>query len=253
MKPSTQYTPQKTISILCVGNPGTGKTRLMFSLPRPGILDVDLNMGSAIRVAPNKSFMFSQPVYDDKGIELPKAQRWPNAVKETKLLIASPDTESICIDGLTTLSEWLLEYAEAKLIEAGINVKKEYLAKYQNFINLMTEYITMLRIGGKYVYVTCHQTADKNDISGAWYYNLAIPGQLKDRLGGLFSDVWGTGTTVVGDSVKYFVSTRPTNMHVALKTSFDLPPKFDVTDKKPEEIWSTLSPLLSYEKPAPKP
>ena len=109
----------------------------------------------------------------------------------------------------------------------------------------MTKYITMLRIGGKVVFVTVHQTADQNDLTKSWYYALAIPGQLKDTLGGLFTDVWGTSTTTVGEKVSYLVNTRPTNLHVGLKTSFDLLPKFDVTDKLPDIIWSTIFPNLS--------
>lgn len=245
MKSSADYKPSHSIAILCVGNPGTGKTRLMMSLPTPGILDNDLNLNSAVRVSGGKKFFFTQPSMDDNGKEIPEHLRWLAVEKEVKAMILHPEIQSICIDGLTALSRWCLAYAEHQLIAAGINVKKEYLSKYANFINLMTNFVNMCRIGGKIVFMSCHQTADKNDLTGAWYYNLSIPGQLKDNLGGLFTDVWGTSTQTLGDDVKYFINTRPTNLHVALKTSFDLAPKIDVTNKSPDAIWRELEPKLS--------
>lgn len=269
MKSSVTFQPTKHIAILCVGNPGTGKTRLMFGFPAPGIIDCDLNLNSAVRVAGNKQFWFAQPsiLADDAevafvnkciptsplqlkiGDEVPLDRRWLVVEKEVKAMLLNPEIKTICIDGLTVLSRWLLEYCEAELIRAGINIKKEYLAKFQNFITIMTKFITMLRIGGKYVFVTVHQTADQNDLTKAWYYSLAIPGQLKDTLGGLFTDVWGTSTAIIGDDVKYFINTRPTNLHVALKTSFDMLPKYDITNKSPSDIWTTLSPKLSFNLP----
>lgn len=245
----------------------------MMALPTPGIIDCDLNLNSAVRVSAGKTFFYAQPSIADAdtaeflnkkyppsplypllrlspGDEVPEEYRWPLVEREVKAMLTNPEIKSICIDGLTVLSRWLLTYAEMELIRGGINVKKEYLAKFQNFIVLMTKFVSLCRVGGKTVFMTCHQTADKNELTGAWYYNLAIPGQLKDNLGGLFTDVWGTSTQVLGDDVKYFINTRPTNLHVALKTSFDLAARIDVTNKTPQEVWSMLEPKLSvYNKP----
>lgn len=251
MKPSTSLPPNPPAAILCVGNPGTGKTRLMFSLPTPGIIDCDQNLNSAVRIAGNKKFFYAQPAVDEKtGLEVPEELRWPIIEREVKAMILNPEIKTICIDGLTVMSRWLLTYAEHELIKAGVNVKKEYLGKFQNFITLMTKFVSLCRVGGKTVFMTCHQTADKNDLTGAWYYNLSIPGQLKDNLGALFTDVWGTSTQVAGDNVDYFINTRPTNLHVALKTSLDLDPKIKVTGLKPDQIWSLLEPRLFPAAPA---
>lgn len=252
MKSSDEFIPDKKPAILAVGHPKVGKTRLMLSLPVPGIIDADNNLHSAIRVAAGKKFFVSQPMIDDKGAEVPELDRWKNITNEVVKMMAHPDIKSICIDGLTNISQWGLAHAEQELIRAGINVKKEYLAKYQAFIPLLSNLIMKIRLSNKLVFVTCHQTFETNDLTKAVYYSLAIPGQLKDRLGGMFTDVWGLSTQTLGDEVKYLINTRPTNVHVHLGTSYDLPPKLDVTGKNPADIWALLEPKLSIHAPNAK-
>ncbi len=249
--------PSRDLAVLVVGNPGTGKSRLGFAWANPGILDIDLNLESALRVSPGKKYKYSQPLLEVKLPEQSPAEDmeqhrwrcssllWTHAMKESKLLVTDPGTDCLFADGLTKLAEWGLDHCRWKLQEAGINLKKEYLAPYASFIPLLSGYITTMRMSRKPIIFTVHQTVDQVDITKAWYYSLAIPGQLKDRLGGLFTDVWGTSTETVGDCVSYFINTRPTNLHVGLKTSQNLEPKINVTGKTPGEIRTILAPFLS--------
>lgn len=248
MKSSLDFKPNSSVAILSVADPGSGKTRLGMSLPTPGILDCDGNLSSAVRVANGKKFFFSQPFITDDGKEVPEVERWPLAVKQTKELLLSKDTESFFLDGLGNLCRWGLIYAEDQLVRASINTKKEYLAKYMSFIPLLTNYITMLRIPGKLVMVSVHQTMDKDELTGSIRYELDIPGRLKNTLGGQFTDVWGLSSIADPGSkvgAKYLVRTKPSGYHVNLKTSLDLEPSVDVTGKTPQEIWALLSPKLS--------
>jgi AAA domain len=245
MKSSTSYSSLTSVSILCVGEPKSGKTRLMMSFPTPGIIDVDLNLNSAVRVANGKEFYFSQPSIDEKtSLEVPIEKRWPIVVEETKKMILDPNIKTICVDGLTILSDWLLAYCEAELVKGGINIQKEYMAKYQRYGIIMPQYISMLRSSGKLIFVTCHQLMDKEEGTGRVRYFLALPGQLKDRLGGFFNDVWAMSSTPAGASVKYEIRTKPTGFHVNLGTSLDLLPSIDITNKSLEETWGMLSAKL---------
>lgn len=249
MIPSTSYRPDHSWAILGVGEPKSGKSCFGMSLPDPGIIDCDGNLAAAARRAPNKKFFISQPFTTDEGVEVPEADRWLRCEKETKLLLAHPETKSIWVDGLSNLCRWGLIYAEAELVRAGINVKKEYLAKYQAFIPLLSRYITMLRIPKKIVYVTSHQTIVEDETTKQVRYKLDIPGRLADTLGGQFTDVLGFSSianpadTKIG--ARFFVRTKPTGFHVNLGTSLDLEPSIDVTGKSPADIWSIFSPKLS--------
>ena len=254
MKSSTQFKPQTNVAVLNVGDPGSGKTRLAMAFPRPGILDCDGNLTSAVRVSNGKEFYYSQPFKTDDDKEVPEVDRWNRAVSETKLLLTSPNVDTFVLDGLSNLCRWGLVHTENELTKAGINIKKEYLAKYQSFIPLLSNFITMLRIPGKYVVVNVHQLMEKDELSGAIRYYLDIPGRLAGTLGGQFTDVWGMASIADPGSkvgAKYSVRTKPSGFHVNLKTSLDLEPSIDITGKNPSEIWAILEPKLSVNvKPA---
>lgn len=257
MKPSSDFIPQQNSAILSVGDPGSGKTRLAFAFPDPAILDCDGNMTSAVRVSPGKKFWFSQPFQTDDGKEVPVLERWNRATSESLLMLKHAESKSFILDGLSNLCRWGLVHAENQLILGGLNVKKEYLAKYAAFIPLLTNFITQIRLSKKYVYVTVHQVMEKDELSGTIRYILDIPGRLAQNLGGQFTDTWGTFSIADPGSkigAKYFIKTKPSGYHVNLKTSLDTEPSIDITGKNPQEIWAVLEPKLSINQPiTPKP
>lgn len=253
MKSSTDFVVNKSRAFLCVAEPKSGKSRLGFAFPYPGILDCDDNLAGAIETEPTKPFLVSQPFMTDDGKEVPELERWPRAVSESKAMLLDPRTQSFVLDGLSNLCRWGLIYAENELIKAGINVKKEYLAKYQAFIPLLTNYITMIRIPKKPIVVNVHQTLDKDELSGKIRYKLDIPGRLADTLGGMFTDVIAMDSVPDPGSkigAKYYIRTKPTGYHPNLGTSMNLEPSIDVTGKTPSQIWALLAPKLSTAAPA---
>lgn len=248
MKPSTSYSPSSAVAILCTGDPKSGKTRLAMSMPDPGILDCDGNLASAVRVATGKKFFYSEGFKTDLGKEIPEVERWTHCMNESKALLTHPETKSFIVDGLSNLCRWGLIHAENELVKAGINIKKEYLAKYQSFIPLLSNFLTTIRIPGKLVLVNVHQIAEKEELTGRIAYKLDIPGRLADTLGGQFTDVWAMSSTADPGSkigAKYAIRTKPTGLHINLGTSLDLEPSIDITGKSPQEIWSILQPKLS--------
>lgn len=251
MKSSKDYKPNSNVAVLIVGDPGSGKTRLGMAVPRPAILDCDGNLRSALRLDPSKEFVISTGFLKDDGTEVPIEQRWTHCTNEVKLLLKSMlkgEADCFFLDGLSNLCRWGLIHAEKKLEEAGINVRKEYLAKYQSFIPLLTDFITTIRIPQKPVFVTVHQVTDKDEFGRMRYY-LDIPGRLAETLGGQFTDVWGMFSTPDPTNAKtlskYEIRTRPSGYHVNLKTSSDFEPAINITDKSLGEIWKTLEGKLS--------
>lgn len=248
MKTGTSYKPSSNVAVLVVGDPGSGKTRLVMSVPDPGILDCDGNLNSAIRVSGGKKFFYAEGFRDDSGKEVPEVERWNHCVTQMKALLTHPEVKSFVLDGLSNLARWGLLHTENELVKAGINIKKEYLAKYQSFIPLMSNFLTTIRVPGKPVFVTVHQATDKDEMGRMRYY-LDIPGRLSETLGGQFTDVWGMSSTPdpqnVKTQAKYEIRTKPSGYHVNLKTSLDMAPSVNITDMSPAQIWTLLEPKLS--------
>lgn len=48
---------------------------------------------------------------------------------------------------------------------------------------------------------------------------------------------------------KFEIKTKPTGFHINLKTSLDLEPAINITDKSMADIWKILEPKLSYNLP----
>lgn len=243
MKPSTAYNTKQNFSLLLVGEQKSGKTNIMFAFPDPYILDCDRNLARAVRFAKDKKFFFDDPYADDKGIEVPEATRWTNAVKGLKEAAKSPDIKSICIDGLAALADMLIAHIMAEALKSeGKKLDRLRIQDYQPLKTLLTSLIMGLRSTGKYIVVTSHQKADKDELTGRLRYTLNIPGSLSENFGGFFSDVWAAVSRPGASGTVYELHTKPTGFHVNLGTSLALDAKpLDITNKSPDDIWKLLN------------
>jgi len=264
VKDSTSFLTTGNLAVLVVGEPKSGKSSLELAFPDPGIIDIDMNLASAVRRlgAQRKPFKYTQPAViegaEGSTIIRPPAARWGHTVAETKALIADPSVKTIVVDSLGGLSQYLIDHilneatlsGTSKVKTAGMipgeRVAQMEIQHYGDFARLMRMYVTMVRSSGKYFVMTSHQSGDTDEVTKAIRYVLAIPGQLKDTLGGLFTDVWATSVTPYGLGLhKYEIRTKPTGFHVALGASFPIDAAIDVTNKTPQEIWGILEPKIS--------
>lgn len=253
IKSNTDYSINPALAVLLVGDPKTGKTCVALSFPDPFILDVDLNLASAVRVAKGKPFKYSQPAIDvgvtidQTGKTMNAEKVWNAAMSDLKAAAADPTVKTIVIDGLTKLADYAVEHILAEVAKMeGKPIQTLRIQDYGRFMSLYQRLISFLRATNKYIVCTSHQTNSKNEITGAMHYALAIPGQLKDTFGGFFTDTWATSATPMpGNKTKYEIRTRPTGFHVALGTSVrSLDAALDVTDKDPIGVWAILEPKL---------
>lgn len=265
MKDSSAFLTSGALSVLVVGEPKSGHTSLGMAFPGLGIIDIDHNLASAVRrFGPNKpKFKYTQPALLDDGKPRPLGERWVQTVNETRALISDPEVQTILVDGLGGLSQFLIDHILKSAVDSGtasaktkapafdtIDVSKRVaqmeIQHYGDFARLLRMYVMMVRSSGKYFIMTSHQTGDTDEVTKAIRYVLAIPGQLKDTLGGLFTDVWATSVTPFGlGQHRYEIRTKPTGFHVALGASFPVESAIDVTGKSPQEIWGILEPKIT--------
>lgn len=251
MKSSSSYTIASSLAVLLVGDQKTGKTNVAMAFPDPYFLNVDRNLDSAVRVAGDKRFFYDDPTVEEingKEVRVEDHLVYPRAMELLKRAAISPEVRTLVIDSASTLSLFMASHvlAEVSRME-GKKVERLRIQDYGSILSLFQRHITMLRSSGKIVIVTSHQTYDKDEMTGALNYTLAIPGQMKFNFGAFFTDVWGM-TAEPGPQGKtdYRIRTRPTGRHVALGTSVrTMPADIKITDLTPSEVWSKhLSPML---------
>lgn len=256
MKDSTSYRVGKNLAILLVGDQKTGKTNLAAAFPNPYFLDLDKNLDSAVRVLGTKKFWYDTPANDAAGNAVPSEKVYADSMTFLKAAAVHPEIETIVIDSLSTLTIHMCEHilAEASRIERK-TIDKLRIQDYGSVLSLLQRLVAFLRATNKLIVVTSHQSWDKDDVTGAIRYTLAVPGQMKHNLGAFFTDVWGTQVEQIGGGkVRYIVRTQPTGFHVALGTSIrTMPSTIDITNKSPAEVWTTLAPLIGYLPPSPSP
>ena len=251
MKPSTAFSTTANFALLIVGEPKAGKSGLLLSFPDLGIIDWDLNLASAVRRDPTKKFVYSQPSTTDDGKQRPHQDQWLYAVKETQAMLADPTIRTIGVDGLGLMAQALCAHitneaqksGASKVKTVGLNnevIPGMEIQHYNDLARLLRAYIMLVRSSGKNLVVTSHQSAEKDEVTKAFKYSLAIPGQSKDTLGGCFTDVWAMSAEPVGLEVKYKIRTRPTGMHIALGASFPIDSAIDVTGKSPTQVGEIL-------------
>lgn len=247
MKSSTTSSPGNP-AILLVGNPKSGKTCVAASFPRPYFLEIDNNLDSALRVCTGKEIKYDTPTTEVKTA----GEVWKKSLELLKIAMADPTIDTIVVDSLTTLSEYMCAWCIAEHVrmgdtdKAGKKIEAMTIPDYGKLLTMFRGLIFDLRSTGKYVICTVHKTSWTDEDTKVTHHTLALPGQAKDTLAGVFTDALGcVAEQIPGAKMKYSLRTVPLALWPPLGTSIrTLPHNIDFTDKKPGEIWPILAPFL---------
>lgn len=247
MKSSTTSTPGNP-AILLVGPPKAGKTCFAASFPRPYFLQVDNNLDSALRVTVGKEIKYDLPTTEVKT----PGEVWKKCLEQLKAAMADPTIDTIVVDSLTVLSEYMCAWCIAEHVRMGDTdgkgkpITTMTIPDYGKLLTMFRGLIFDLRSTGKYIICTVHKTSWTDEDTKVTHHTLALPGQAKDTLGGLFTDVIGcVAEQIPGGKMRYSLRTVPLSQWPPLGTSVrTLPHNIDITDKKPAEIWAAFAPMI---------
>jgi hypothetical protein len=250
MKSSSQLESKRQLALLLVGSPGSGKTTLALQFPKPYIFDCDGNLQGpdAYLKRQNRSqpFFYDSAYRDDDGKPIAPFQRYQHFERCMARAAADPNIETIVVDSLTGFTEIVrddilrqrpnnpaLGKAAIMVSEANRGMNPLMMQEWDSFAFYFRNLVTQMRtLQNKTFILTAHQEQVQNEADKVFYECLAIAGNSRYKLSGLFTDTWQTFVSASGwgDSAKTerkirTIASGQSDMK-GNKTSLDLPNVF---------------------------
>lgn len=233
----------KHFSCLLIGPPGSGKTTASSTAPPPILfLDCDnkLHKMENIKDKMGRGEIIQWAI-DDPLSEITLARLAGIDTKPgTKVAIPRPKGYMRLAEMIQSLVEndCMIEY-EGKKVRVNTVVLDSYTSMNEHLkrllmaanststmtlplygvalINYETINNTLLRLKANVIFI-CHEKVDKDELSGKISYLPLIDGQMKDKIGKDFEEVYYLEKTVRGDKVSYEMMTVGNSMK-ACRTS----------------------------------
>ena len=232
------------LRLLLQGSPGTGKTAMACQLPGAYVIDVDVNLGGALRFLKERGLHL--PIgYDvldrnEAGALVPMKERYQRL---NTLLIAAqsnPLVETIIIDSATTFADVLI--AEVLRMQGKEKMTKQEWGFFGNAGRHLFNVLASMR---KHIVFIGHEKVNKNeDGSIAYPVKVAWPGQVGQNIGAFFTNVWRceverktvavAGQPGLSSEYHWWVRTMPDQQY-ELKNTLGLPALFKFDWKLIEE------------------
>jgi archaellum biogenesis ATPase FlaH len=218
MKSASEYSTSIGFGLLLHGPPKSGKTVLALQFPKPYCLDCDNNLSGPFRwMKQFKPELIPCIRYDtvnvfDNGALVPESERWSRVVSLLNSAIKDPEIETIIIDSLSSISDYVQDFIIADKSGTGRDASRMTISDWVPFRNMISKLVIGCRATGKLFIMTAHDEVNKNELDGSMMITVNMPSKLAGTLGGFFSDVWHTECeeTAAGEVVfKVRVSPKP--------------------------------------------
>lgn len=231
MQPISSFNSNLGTAIALVGPAGTGKTVLGMRLfPRTAVIVLDLNFTSGLRYcesikAIDNILGFETITVDETGKAVPPYLWYDCFFKKLNELAADPSVDAIFVDGATQITDCII----AKIVNAQrptdiqIAGGKDSWPKWGTVGVTWKGLITQIRSTGKKFIMAVHEQKNKDESDQIWKHELLIPGQTKDTLPNLMSDVWRTEVKENMGKHEWLVRTLPNVRMEFLKNTYGLP------------------------------
>lgn len=190
---AADYKPSLGFGLLLQGPPKSGKTTLALNFPGVGCADCDNTLSGPVRWFKEnrpeklKDIWIQTINMTEDGKEVPDDQRWERLIKAINLFLAKPEVKTILIDGLSSVSQYLMDHIISKKTSGE---KRMTIADWVPFRELLSKLVVNTRATKRMVIVTAHEEVNKNDTDGSLLVTPNIPSKLAGSIGGFFSDVW---------------------------------------------------------------
>jgi hypothetical protein len=203
---STKGIHANGVKLLVYANAGSGKTRLITTLPNPVVFSAE---GGLLSIADADVPFVEVSSYDT----LMEAYQWVIGSDEAKHF------ESIALDSISEIAEVVLNHEK--------KIAKDPRQAYGEVITLMEKVIRDFRdMPGKNVYFVAKEESVKDELTGASKLGPSMPGaKLGAKIPYFFDEVFHLGMAKDNNGVSYrFLRTQPDIQFVAKDRSGALAP-----------------------------
>jgi len=238
---------EKIFSCLLIGPPGSGKTTAASTAPGPVLfLDVDNklhkmhNISGKLEKGDIIQWAIDDPLSEltlvrlagldpkpGSRVTMAKPKGYMRLAEMIQTLVDNDCTieregkkikiKTVVLDSYTSMNEHL-----KRLLMAANSTSTMTLPLYGVALtNYETVNNTLLRLKCNVIFI-CHERADKDELTGRISYLPLIDGQMKDKIGVGFEEVYWLRKTVRGDKVTYEMLTVGDSMR-SCRTSRDIP------------------------------
>jgi hypothetical protein len=238
---------ERYFSCLLIGPPGAGKTTMAMTAPKPVLfLDIDnklhkmvnaevgIKSGEVIQWAINEPLtevsltrMASFDPAPAAKVTVPRPKGYIQLAEmidklvESGCMVNGKKIATIVLDSYTSMNEHL-----KRLLMAANGTSTMTLPLYGTALtNFETLNNTLLRLPANIIFI-CHEQIDKDELSGKISYHPLIDGQMKDKIGKDFEEVYYLEKVITGDKVRFEALTLGNSMK-SCRTSRILPAKVE--------------------------
>jgi hypothetical protein len=200
MQPISSFNSNLGTAIAIVGPAGSGKTVLGMRLfPKTYVVVLDLNFQSGKRYLEKLNKLtnvigFDTISVDETGKPVIPQNRYDRLFQKLNAAASDPSIDAIFVDGATQITECIMAKLVGATKESEIQIKggKDSWPLWGTLGVTWRGLISQLRTTGKKLVLAVHEQKNQDESDKIWKHELLIPGQTKDMLPNLMSDVWRT-------------------------------------------------------------
>lgn len=236
IKPS-DYAKDDVLRLLLQGPPGSGKTVVACQMPKVRFIDIDRNMGGALRfIRDHKELV--PPVgidfidRDEKDQLIPMSGRYPKLNQVLTECQIDPNCETIALDSGTTLVDVIIAAVLVQQGKTAISDFKDGRQFWNFFAVACRHFMAVLSQIRKNVVLIVHEKVRENENGQVVYpIEVAWPGQVGDIIGCFFTNVWRCEPDIIPQGATappkytYQVRTMPDHRY-KLKNTLGVPALF---------------------------
>lgn len=222
------------LQVLIYGAPGSGKTVLAHSFPRPRTLDLDRGVRSVINAVESglipKPLMWQYETVLETDFSaygrVKKATAFDQACKTVdRWLVAPEEWDTLIVDSLTSLNQFAINKGIENMDSLGLSKSMQQsnkvdmqvvkLQDYGGAMMLINHMLDWLRGLDKNLVCIAHEYEQTNKEGSVIRRQPLLIGQLRQRIIKDFDEVWYSRIQGIRDSRKFITQTAGDNTVVA--------------------------------------